>query len=139
MAGGWIGQIAVFSDDPDAEKSDFRRVPASDNGRGYSDRGGFGGYSPTDKLWSETEPRETKYFGGYGVSDDDARRGYIAPDIREDPAYDKVNYSDRSTLPKSPDEDQSSSQAMRQDWEFRSRNMRSKGFLTRPRLPTERS
>jgi len=117
--------------------SDFRDVPLSDTGDGYHDRGAFGSYGPREHEQWEV-PEGVKYMAGFGASVEDLHRGFIEPTIRESPAYDKVNYRERSTQPKVPDEGPGNNQVMDDDWEFRTRNRRSRGFLTRPYIPTER-
>lgn len=79
-----------------------------------------------------------KVFTGYGADEADLRRGFIAPAIRELPEYDKANYVDRYSSPKVPDEDFGNSGILGADYEFRSKDRVSKGFLTRPRIPSER-
>ena len=136
---GLLGAVTLNSGNGgDEEESDFRQVPASDRGdESYGDRGQFGSYAPSNREPFES-PREVRYFAGYGANEQDLDRGFIDPVIREDPAYDKSNYQERSTMPMEPDEDQGNRQVMERDWEFRNRNRQSRGFLTRPRIPTER-
>jgi hypothetical protein len=124
----------------DEEQSDYRPVPASDKGNdGYGDRGMFGSYAP-DNRDAFRDPPDVRHFTGYGATEADISRGYSAPGIREDPAYDAVNYRDRYTRPRAPDEDNNTDSAATtpDDWNFRGRNTRSRGFFTRPRIPTER-
>ncbi|HMA00032.1 MAG TPA: hypothetical protein VKP66_18985, partial [Steroidobacteraceae bacterium] len=87
-----------------------------------------GGYNPAIERQAH----------GFGIEDADVIRGYCDPGITEDPAYDKENYSERSTQPRHPDEDLDNADRLKRDWEFRSRNREARGFLTRPRIPTER-
>ncbi len=146
MARGPRGGVTSFSSDfgtpipiasPGEEvRSDFRDVPLSDTGDGYHDRGALGSYSPRDTQWEA--PEGVRYFDGFGATVSDLHRGFIDPTIREDPAYDKANYQERSSLPMEPDEDVNNTGVMDQDWEFRTRNRRARGFLTRPYIPTER-
>lgn len=134
--------------EPDGDRSDFRQVPKTDKGnRGYGDRGQFGTFQ-TDAEQFGTPKGVAMASGnygagmqqhGYGVEAADAERGFCDPGIREAPAYDKANYQDRSTRPRIPDEDQLETNTMADDWEFRGRNRVSRGFLTRPRIPTERN
>jgi hypothetical protein len=134
---GFIGQLPVFGQPDDGDRSDFRQVPESDRGNAdYSDRGQFGSYSAGEAPFRT--PAEVRFSAGYGADAVDLERGFCQPVIREDPAYDKRNYEMRSSQPRQPDEDQGNADSMGQDLEFRSRNQRSRGFLTRPRIPTER-
>ena len=133
-----FGTPIPFSFADDSERSDFRQVPASDRGdESYSDRGQLGSWSP-----SEYDPYPVadgiQFYAGYGAETEDLERGYCAVGVSEDPAYDKVNYRERMTQPRNPMEDQGDRQTMDRDWEFRGRNRRAKGFLTRPYIPTER-
>jgi hypothetical protein len=116
-------------------RSDFRDVPLSDTGDGYHDRGALGSYG-RDAPWDPVPG--VKYMAGFGADVEDLQRGFIAPTIREDPAYDKANYRERSSLPMKTDEDFNNTGVLDEDWEFRTRNRRSRGFLTRPYIPTER-
>lgn len=138
MAGppkGWL--LNVLSPDASGEDTDdFRDVPVSDDGQFYNDRGMRGNFSSSRKPFPR--PAEIKNFSGFGCTEEDYSRGYIEPSGRDDPEYDKINYQDRSTLPREPAEDHGNTQAMPDDWEFRRRNQRARGFLTRPRTPTER-
>lgn len=134
---GFIGQIPVLGPIEPEDRNDFRDVPGTDKGNAsYSDRGMLGSYTPDSEPYGA--PRGVRFAAGYGADMADLDRGYCRPGISEDPAYDKVNYSQRSSQPRVPDEDQGNAEVMGQDWEFRNRNARSRGFLTRPRLPTER-
>lgn len=122
----------------DEEVSDFRAVPASDKGNeNYEDRGSIGWYAPSNREQFR-DPSDVVHFAGYGATEEDIDRGFCVPVIRQDPAYDKNNYDLRSTEPKSPNEDFGNTDVLRDDWEFRRRNQRARGFLTRPRIPTER-
>ena len=132
-----FGTPIPFAGPGEEVRSDFRDVPLSDTGDGYSDRGALGSYAPREhEQWQA--PGDVKYMAGFGASVEDLQRGYIEPTIREDPAYDKANYQERSSLPMEPDEDFNNTGVMDDDWEFRTRNRRSRGFLTRPYIPTER-
>ena len=122
---------------PEKEVDDYRAVPATDRGNAsYGDRGGFGSFSPSREPYRN--PSDVNFEAGYGVTAADLERGWCEPTIREDPAYDLANYKQRYSDPLAPDEDNGNRQTMDDDWEFRERNRRSKGFLTRPRVPTER-
>jgi len=90
---------------------------------------------------SETQfpnPKGMVHFNGFGMDDADYARGFCDPEIKELPNYDKANYHQRYSQPKLPDEDQGNREVMEKDFEFRTKDLESKGFLTRPRIPTER-
>lgn len=132
----FVGQLAETLPDGAENRSDYRPVPASDRGNdGYRDRGGFGSYTPQDTPYAP--PSETKWFAGFGADVDDLKRGYCDPRITDDPAFTPENYKYRSTLPKMSDIDEGGD-AMEDDYAFRRRNERSRGFLTRPHIPTDR-
>ena len=134
----FIGQIPVFGPDPDkGDRSDFRNVPASDRGNAdYSDQGLLGNYSPD--LEPYRDPPDVRHFAGYGATEADLNRGYVEPTIREQPAYDLSDYKSRWTQPREAFDDQGQTDITESHWDFRSRNQKSRGFLTRPRIPTER-
>ena len=133
---GWL--LNVLSPDSSGENTDdFRDNPASDTGEFYSDVGARGNYSTSRVPFAK--PEGVVSYSGFGCTEADYERGYVVPSKADDPAYDKINYRDRWTQPQVPTEDQGNGQAMPNDWEFRQRNQRSRGFLTRPHLPTERS
>lgn len=137
IATGGFMAFVVPAKDRGGERDDFRDVPLTDGGnRDYSDRGMLGNFQ-TDAEPFPT-PAGVRIFTGYGGDRADLERGYVEPVIREDPAYDKANYQDRWTQPREPNEDMGETDVMRQDFEFRGRNQRARGFLTRPRVPTER-
>lgn len=120
------------------DNSDYRPVPKSDEGNeGYEDRGYLGWYAP-DNREPFRDPPDVRYFTGYGATEEDLRLGYCKPDVGNEPAYAKSNYEMRSTLPRARNEDFGNTDTLPDDFEFRSRNQRSRGFLTRPRIPTER-
>lgn len=85
-----------------------------------------------------SDPKDMVYFTGFGANAEDCERGFCEPNVKELPDYDKCNYAGRYTEPRKPDEDQNNTLSMPQDWEFRQKERVSKGFLTRPRIPTER-
>lgn len=133
---GVLGAWTLASGDGNAEGGDYRPVPDSDNGEAYGDRGMLGSYSTSREAFRD--PSEVKHYVGFGATAGDIDRGYCDPGIREAPAYDLANYKDRFTQPKSPDEDNGNRQTDADDWQFRGRATKSKGFFTRPRIPTER-
>ena len=134
----FIGQIPVFGPgDRDEDRSDYRNVPSSDRGNAsYSDRGMFGGYQSDAEPFRD--PSDVRHFVGYGATEADLDRGYVVPTIREAPNYDLSDYKARSSQPREAFDDQGQTDITNEHWEFRSRNQRSRGFLTRPRIPTER-
>lgn len=83
-------------------------------------------------------PAEVKFEAGYGADIDDLKRGYLSSDIKELPKYDKVNYNDRWTRPRMPDEDAPSTEETVNNFEFVEKSARTKGIFTRPRIPQER-
>ena len=122
----------------DEERSDYRPVPRSDEGdEGYRDRGMLGGFA-TNKGKPFQPPRDVRFETGYGATKADLERGWCEPLVTNDPAYQLESYKDRSSLPRVSDVTPGNVDAMPSDWEFRDRNRRSGGFLTRPRIPTER-
>lgn len=132
----FLGQIPEFDRAGTQERSDYRPVPDTDRGNAwYRDEGGLGTYSPTEEPYAP--PDDVRWFTGYGGDEQDLKRGYQVPRISDDPAYDLDNYKDRSSLPRLSDEDEGGD-AMRDDYNFRRRNERSRGFLTRNRIPTDR-
>lgn len=132
----FIGQKPVFDRTGDQDRSDFREVPASDRGNaGYTDRGGFGTYQTDAEPFRD--PADVKHFTGFGATEEDLQRGYQVPAIRDTPAYDLDNYKDRSSQPRLSDEDEGGA-ATDDDWAFRRKNERARGFLTRNHLPTDR-
>lgn len=136
LEGGPLPILKEIGDDE--ERSDFRNVPESDRGNfDYSDKGKFGSYA-TNSARPFLDPPNVRHFTGYGATERDLDLGYVVPGITEDAAYDKVNYQMRSTEPKHPDEQPGDTDSLQRDYEFRARNQRSRGFLTRPRIPTER-
>lgn len=81
-------------------------------------------------------PSEVKMESGFGASQADLRRGFLEPDVQELPKYDKENYEDRATLPRSPEKDDA--QSFPEDMDFRMKGRETPGLLRRPRIPTER-
>lgn len=132
----FLGQLPEFRPAGTEDATDYHPVPESDRGNAtYSDRGMLGSYSTGAEPFKA--PAEVRRFTGYGATDADLERGYQVPTIRDDPAYDLDNYKLRSTQPAMQDEDEGGD-PMNDDYAFRRRNERSRGFLTRPRPPTDR-
>lgn len=135
IVGSYLPILGEAGDDKGV--SDFRGVPASDKGNeDYRDRGMIGSYTPSAEPFRN--PSEVRFFDGYGANAEDLERGYCVADVGREPAYEKENYNLRSTQPKETFEDMGNTDTMPSDWEFRSRNQKARGFLTRPRIPTER-
>jgi hypothetical protein len=84
-------------------------------------------------------PEGVKLYEGFGADASDLVRGYCDPGIAELPDYDKVNYQERWVEPSSPTEGPGDTMSLPEDYEFRMRERKSRGFLTRPRIPTERN
>lgn len=122
---------------PSEDESDYRPVPRSDKGIGYSDQGQLGDWSPNGGRPYDV-PADVKFEGGFGASAEDLRRGFCEPTMRNNPAYDLDNYKERLTRPRVSETDQNANEFMDDDWEFQNRQRRSKGFLTRPHIPIER-
>lgn len=119
-------------------RSDYRPVPRSDEGdEGYRDQGMLGSFATNDGKPFRS-PRDVRFDPGYGADRADLARGYCEPLITEHPAYQLSNYKDRSSQPRESDVTPGNVEAMPDDWEFRNRNRRSEGFLSRPRIPQER-
>lgn len=119
----------------DEDRSDYRPVPSSDDGETYRDRGMLGFYSREKPFDC---PSEVRFEAGYGASVADLKRGWNEPLITEHPAYQLSNYKDRSSQPMESDVTPGNVDMMEDDWAFRNRNRKSRGFLPRPRLPIER-
>lgn len=116
----------------------------SDKGDKYEDDGRLGSYRTSEVQFPN--PEGVKTFPGLGVDEADLVRGFVQPTIRELPEYDRVNYQDRYSQPRQPDEEDSAGSvagffgdgAMKRDFEFRQKERVSKGFLTRSHIPTDR-
>ncbi len=130
-----IFNLPLYPEGP--EVSDFRPVPESDNGEKYTDRGQRGTFAPSADPYRT--PSDVKMFAGYGADEADLERGFCEPLITDAPAYNLSDYKLRSTQPMERNVDMGETDVTEADWEFRARNTRSKGFLTRPHIPTERS
>ena len=125
--------------DGETNRSDYVPVPASDTGNpGYADRGMLGFYQNGAEAFHD--PAGVKHFTGYGADEADMDRGYKQVRISDNPAYQLEDYKYRSTDPKLSDIDEGGDgdDSMPSDYEFRRRNRKSRGFLTRPHMPTDR-
>jgi len=132
----FLGQLPEFSRTGQENVSDYRPVPSGDRGNAaYTDKGMLGSFRSKEGPFAD--PSDVRHFTGYGADMGDLERGYQVPMIRDDPAYQLDNYKDRSTLPMLSDEDEGGD-AMSDDYAFRRKNERARGFLTRPRIPTDR-
>lgn len=115
-----------------------------DTGEKYNDKGMLGSYRTSEVQFRN--PEGVKTFSGYGADDADLELGFCQPVIRALPEYDKVNYQDRYSRPKLPDEDDSAGAvagffgdgSLQRDFEFREKERTSKGFLARNHIPTDR-
>lgn len=122
----FVGAFPVLSPAENETGGDYRAVPPSDDG-GYDDRGMLGSYAPQEEPYAY--PADVRFETGYGATEADLRRGHCAIERSGDPAYDRDGYQNRSTLPPETE---------RRNADFPYRNERSRGFLTRPRIATER-
>lgn len=133
----FVGQLPEVDPGGVGDRNDYRPVPADDRGNdGYGDRGGFGTWQ--DGAQQRPDPSDVKHFAGYGAAEADLVRGFCEPGIRDDPAYQLDNYRDRSSRPALSDIDEGGNYAVADDFAFRRKNTRARGFLTRPHLPTDR-
>lgn len=131
----FLGQIPdFFPESADENRSDYRPVPDSDTGETYRDRGMLGSWQNGAEQFGNTAG--VRYFTGFACTEADAVRGFSDPLITDGPAYDLDNYKERSTIPRSADGDEAD--ATENDFEFRRRNEKARGFLRRPHIPTER-
>lgn len=116
----------------------------SDKGDKYNDLGMLGSYRTSEVQFPN--PKGVKTFSGYGADEADLELGFIRPAVRELPNYDKINYAQRSTNQKMPDEDDTAGSysgflgldAKQRDFDFREEKRTAKGLFTRPYIPTDR-
>ena len=108
----------------------------SDKGEKYDDLGMLGSYRTSEVQFPN--PKGMKTFPGFGADEADLQLGFIRPTISGLPNYDQANYYNRWTAPKMPDEDEGNRDSTARDLEFRTKELETKGILTRPRIPTER-
>ena len=76
-------------------------------------------------------PSDVKFDTGFGMQAGDVARGFADPGITQPPEHDLRNYRDRWNYPNKTD-----GQLM-SEWDFRSQEQETKGFLTRN--PNDRS
>lgn len=95
----------------------------------------LGSFRTSDKQFPN--PEGIHIFEGFGANAKDLEKGWIDPLLDDKPEYDPQNYLYRWSEPKVSDlvED---GPGVSRDFEFRNKDRVSKGFLTRPRIPTER-
>lgn len=118
------------------DRSDFRPVPESDKGnKGYRDTGMLGSYQSEAEQFPD--PAGVRHFTGYGADEADIARGFCEPKITDRAAYNLENYKYRSSEPMENNQDEGLG-GLPEDFDFRQRNRRSRGFLIRPRTPTDR-
>lgn len=101
----------------------------------YREKGRLGSYRTSDTQFPN--PSGVEVFEGFGANKEDLVRGFCTPQLRELPEYDRQNYFYRYSEPKS-DDLAADGPGLSADYEFRNKERVSKGFLTRPRIPTER-
>lgn len=107
-----------------------------DKGDKYDDKGRLGSYCTSATQFPN--PEGMKVFSGYGASDADLERGFCKVAARELPDYDRANYVDRYSLPSEPDEDSDLGMSLPKDYEFRQKELHTKGMFMRQRYPRER-
>lgn len=105
-------------------------------GEKYDDKGSLG----SDRTDAEPfrDPQGLKRFAGFGADEADLSAGFVRPEIRDLPEYDKRNYEDRCTTPPTNNSGLTDIFEPSPDYAFRQKDRETKGFFTRPRLPTER-
>lgn len=119
------------------DRSDFKPNRSSDPGnRDYRDKASFGTYQTRADQFPN--PDGVRLFTGYGADEADLVRGFKEVGLSDNPAYQLDDYKFRSTDPKLSDIDEGGDIAMPRDYEFRQKNRRARGFLTRPMTPTDR-
>lgn len=104
-------------------------------GEKYDDKGSLSSYRTSAEQFPN--PEGLKTFPGYGADKADLERGFCRPEILERPQYEKKDYELRYSLPKISDLDEDGP-SVKEDIEFRTKDIETKGFLTRPRIPSER-
>lgn len=103
---------------------------------GYGDKGSLGTYQTAPGDFPD--PEGMVRFTGYGADEQDLRKGYVEPIIRENPVYDLANHKEKWTMPRIADEDSDGGMNLPADIEFRMQDRVTKGLFMRPRIPTER-
>lgn len=102
----------------------------------YDSEGTLGSYRTSESPFPNAAGVVT--FPGYGADKEDLERGFCRPTIRDLPEYKKENYEDRYTQAMDITKDYLDIFEPSPDQKFREIDRQSKGFLTRPRIPTER-
>lgn len=82
-------------------------------------------------------PEGMHLFEGFGANKSDLEKGWIDPLLDDKPQYDTQNYLQRWTQTRVSDLTEDGP-GVNRDIEFQEKDRVSKGFLTRPRIPTER-
>lgn len=95
----------------------------------------LGSYQTSDKQFPN--PKGVVVFEGFGANKEDLVRGFCRSGIMENPEYDSDNYKLRWSIPSVSDLVEQGPEVP-SDIEFRQKELVSKGFLARPRIPTER-
>jgi hypothetical protein len=101
----------------------------------YDSEPNLSSYRTSDKQFPN--PDGIHVFEGFGADAKDLERGWVDPLLDDKPEYDKDNYVERWSRPCVSDLVEGGP-GMNRDYEFRNKERVSKGFLTRPRIPTER-
>lgn len=102
---------------------------------GYDQSQTLGTYRTSDEQFPN--PKGVVTFEGFGAKKDDLARGFCDPAIKNNPQYDADNYKQRWSIPRVSDITEQGPEVA-SDLEFRDKDLVSKGFLARPRIPTER-
>jgi hypothetical protein len=114
---------------------DYRNGMTGVNAK-YETEGMLGSYCTSAEPF--LNPEGVKMFAGFGANEAQLDLGYLDPHVSELPNYDNANYKERYSIPSHPDEGPGNHMSLPKDMEFRMKERESKGFLTRPRIPTER-
>lgn len=117
-----------------AHPEDYVRGKAGTHDK-YDQGQTLGSYQTSEKQFPN--PEGVVVFEGFGADKDDLVRGYCRPAIRNNPQYDSDNYKLRWTIPIASDLTEQGPE-IPSDAEFRTKDLKSKGFLARPHIPTER-
>lgn len=105
------------------------------NHESYDQSQTLGSYRTSEKQFPN--PDGVVVFEGFGVTKKDLVRGFCDPAIRTNPQYDSDNYKLRWSIPRVSDLVEQGPEIPSDD-EFRRKDLVTKGFLARPRIPTER-
>lgn len=105
-------------------------------GKQYDDEGNLGTYQTSAEPFPD--PQGLKRFAGYGADKADLAQGFIRPEMRELPEYEKANYHEKWSQERTTDTDDPLEGFLGKDYKFREKDVETKGLLKRPRIPTER-